>query len=82
MFSWYDSIKKINVSPYRYIFTRFIRIFVVSVMIILIIFVMPLIANGPYYLDLTEKCSLNCVKNFWKNLLFINNLFDSYQEIW
>lgn len=80
MFSWYDSIKKINVTAYRYIFTRFIRIFVVSVMVILLTFLMPIISTGPYYQDLMSKCSSNCFKNFWKNLLFINN-HDSFMEI-
>lgn len=80
MFSWYDSIKKINVTPYRYILTRFLRIFVVSVMVILLTFLMPLISTGPYFKDLMTKCSSNCVKNFWKNLLFINN-YSSFLEI-
>lgn len=73
MFSWYESIKKINVTPYRYVFTRFLRVFTVSVMVILLTFIMPLISSGPYYLDFTKKCTSNCAKNFWKNLLFINN---------
>ena len=80
MFSWYDSIRKTNVTLYRYVFTRFLRIFTVSVMVILLTFLMPLIANGPYYLDLTRTCASNCARNFWKNLLFINNQ-GSFSEI-
>lgn len=80
MFSWYDSLKRMNVTPYRYVFTRFIRVFVVSVMVILLTFLMPLISNGPYYKDLMAKCTSNCLQNFWKNLLLINN-HGSFTEI-
>ena len=73
MFSWYESIKKINVTLYRYVFTRFLRVFTVSVMVILLAFLMPVISSGPYYQDLTKKCASNCLRNFWKNLLMINN---------
>lgn len=80
MFSWYDSIRKTRITLYRFVFTRFLRIFTVSVMVILLTFLMPLVSNGPYYQDLMRTCASNCVRNFWKNLLFINNR-DSFTEI-
>ena len=36
----------------------------------------PIFLNGPLVKELIRPLALNCERNWWKNLLFIHNLFD------
>lgn len=78
MISWYDIIKKEpkKFSFFNYIKTRYIRIFIISIPITLIAFILPHLGSGPYFSDLTNHFYENCRRNGYKIFFLSSNIND------
>ncbi|GFU16713.1 nose resistant to fluoxetine protein 6 [Nephila pilipes] len=71
---------KIGGHPFNiklYIFHRLWRIIPVYVYVILFMFIGNLLGSGPIWYDTTHKYIQACYDNWWTNLLFINNFYNS-----
>ncbi|CAL1275765.1 unnamed protein product [Larinioides sclopetarius] len=60
-----------------YIFHRLWRILPVYIFVILFMFLGDLLGSGPIWHDTTNKYLKACEDNWWTNLIFINNFYNS-----
>ncbi|GFU16706.1 nose resistant to fluoxetine protein 6 [Nephila pilipes] len=60
-----------------YLIHRLFRLYPVYIMVIIFIFLAPILGSGPIYYDTIGGFVDDCYKNWWTNLLFINNFVNA-----
>ncbi|XP_015785670.1 nose resistant to fluoxetine protein 6 [Tetranychus urticae] len=79
MYTCYQVLEKTRgrLSFIQYIVVRYLRTTPTVIASILLIFIWPRLGSGPLFRELATKQTDNCIKHWWRNLLYINN----YQHI-
>ncbi|KFM57567.1 Nose resistant to fluoxetine protein 6, partial [Stegodyphus mimosarum] len=62
-----------------YLMHRLFRLLPVYAMVILFIYLAPILGSGPIWHDSIDMFVDACYKNWWTNILFINNFVNSYE---
>lgn len=62
-----------------YVFHRLFRLLPVYIMVIVFIYLAPVMGSGPIYHDTVDGFVEACYKNWWTNILFVNNFINTDQ---
>lgn len=65
-----------NFSSFGFLFARFIRLTPQLAIFLLLNFLLPLMASGPVWRELTDTLMDKCYKNWWLNVLYLQNFIN------
>ncbi len=65
-----------NFSSFGFLFARFIRLTPQLAIFLLLNFLLPLMASGPVWRELTDTLMDRCYKNWWLNVLYLQNFIN------
>ncbi|GIX87793.1 nose resistant to fluoxetine protein 6 [Caerostris darwini] len=72
--------KRPNIFPYilKFISVMFIRMIAIQILVGSLFFLLPTVGSGPLWPEFVEGPLNNCIKSWWRNLLFIQNFLGPY----
>lgn len=78
----YNATKLIKIGKKHFSFTMFVvhrlwRLLPVYIYVIAFVFLYPILGSGPFYHRVKDQNLEACQRNWWSNLLFINNFYDT-----
>ena len=73
--AWHDAAKsgKVKLNLLYFFGVRYMKVFVIVTIIIMLTFILPLLGSGPFYSQLTNHFVQNCKENFWREYLLVSN---------